>query len=113
MGHKVSQLGGSRSYDSRLFRAIERGDMATIRYLVEKQVDVNRVENKHTPLNLALHRRNTDAVKLLLQHGESFVRSPSPDTRRADPGPWFLGDTTKSCFGRKQHSAEIQRNKIS
>lgn len=69
MGTRVSQLGGSRNYDSRLFRAIERNDTTTAKYLIEKNVDINRIENGHTPLNLALHRRNTDVVKLLLKQG--------------------------------------------
>ena len=69
MGTRVSQLSRSRSYDSRLFRAIERNDMTTVKYLVEKHIDINRIENGHTPLNLALHRRNTEIVKMLLDEG--------------------------------------------
>ena len=69
MGTRVSLLSGSRSYDSRLFRAIERNDVTTVKYLVEKRIDINRIENGHTPLNLALHRRNTEIVKMLLEEG--------------------------------------------
>ncbi len=68
MGNKVSQL-GSKSYDSRLFRAIERNDLTTAKYLIEKGIDINKVENGHTPLNLAMHRRNNEIVNMLLDKG--------------------------------------------
>ncbi len=69
MGAKVSQSNSSGTYDSRLFRAIERNDMTTVKYLIGKRIDINKIENKHNPLNLALHRRNTEVVNLLLEQG--------------------------------------------
>ena len=61
------------AYESRLFRAVHKGDMETIQLLVSKKVDLNKIENGHSALSLAIFCKNTSAVKLLLAAGNVNV----------------------------------------
>lgn len=81
--------------DLRLMDAVERGDLAMVRYQLENGADVNHRSHRrrYTPLMAAAERGATDMVRLLLRAGASSalrdrkghtaltraLNSPSPD----------------------------------
>lgn len=57
-------------YEARLLRAVRRKDYRVCQYLARKRdVDLNVVEFGHSALNIAIHQRDTEIVKLLLDAG--------------------------------------------
>lgn len=62
----------SKESQDPLALAIEQNDMDHLKYLLLNKGDINKVdESGNSPLQLAVRRDNSVAVKLLLQHGAS------------------------------------------
>ncbi|MFH0823911.1 MAG: ankyrin repeat domain-containing protein, partial [Pseudomonadota bacterium] len=72
LSYSVAIGGGTpekEAIDEQLGEAAERGDLATVRFLLEKGVDVDASELKGTPLMRAAKAGRLETVKFLLNSG--------------------------------------------
>jgi ankyrin repeat protein len=60
----------SKYYKTPLFNAVNSGNLATVKYLIEQGTDINAKDYKNeTPLFHAVKNGNLKVIKYLLEHG--------------------------------------------
>ncbi|MDQ3621678.1 MAG: ankyrin repeat domain-containing protein [Verrucomicrobiota bacterium] len=97
MARRVAEVRKQRAEHDELVAAAGKGDLETMRRLLDSGVDVNCVaESRHTPLTLAARESRIEAVRLLLDRGATVDLPKHPG--------W---DYTPLCLTKSVEVAEL------